>query len=104
MLWSYILAIVGLAGFVLAGKRVWWSWYINLGAQVLWFAYAIITKQYGFIIGAVVYSVVFAQNAIKWTRDHKKSLLIDPQPWSQEKKIQFRKDWDARYNETLKEE
>lgn len=68
--WSWILGIVGLAGFILAGKKVWWCWYINLGCQVLWFAYAIVTHQYGFIATALVYSVVFAKNAISWTREH----------------------------------
>ncbi len=69
--WSYILAIVGVAGFVLAGNQVWWAWYVNIAAQGLWFTYAIATQQYGFLIGAVVYTVVFTRNAIKWTRKHR---------------------------------
>jgi NADH:ubiquinone oxidoreductase subunit 5 (subunit L)/multisubunit Na+/H+ antiporter MnhA subunit len=75
MLWSWILAVVGLAGFVLAGRHVWWCWYINLGCQVLWFAYAIVTHQFGFIASAIVYSVVFFGNARKWTREHHEKQL-----------------------------
>jgi hypothetical protein len=70
-LWSWILTIVGLTGFILAGRKVWWSWYINIACQGLWFAYAIVTKQYGFIVASLAYTVVFTQNAIKWTREHR---------------------------------
>lgn len=70
MWWSWILTVVGLTGFILAGKRVWWAWYINIGCQVLWFTYAIITSQYGFIVASIAYTVVFTKNAIAWTRDH----------------------------------
>lgn len=68
-IWSWLLTIVGVTGFILAGRKVWWAWYINLACQVLWFAYAIVTAQYGFIAAALVYSVVFTQNAVKWTRE-----------------------------------
>lgn len=73
MYWSWLLGSVGLIGFVLAGRKVWWSWYINLGCQVLWFTYAIATRQYGFIATAVVYAVVFSGNARKWTKEHKEA-------------------------------
>ena len=68
--WSWLLGAVGVVGFVLAGRRVWWSWYINLAWQGLWFAYAFITSQYGFIATALVYTVVFGKNAISWTKEH----------------------------------
>lgn len=69
--WSWLLGAVGVVGFILAGRRVWWSWYINLACQGLWFAYAIITQQYGFIATALVYTVVFGKNAISWTKEHR---------------------------------
>lgn len=73
--WSWALGIIGVVGFILAGRRLWWAWYINLACQGLWFAYAIATEQLGFLISAIVYTVVFAQNSIKWTKDHKKEKL-----------------------------
>lgn len=73
-LWSWLLTIVGVTGFILAGRKVWWAWYINLACQILWFAYAIVTAQYGFIVAALVYSVVFTQNAVKWTRERRKEI------------------------------
>ena len=68
--WSWILTAVGLTGFVFVGRKDWWAWYINIGCQVLWFSYAIVTAQYGFIVAALAYTIVFTRNAIKWTKDH----------------------------------
>lgn len=69
--WSWLLTLVGVTGFVLAGRKVWWCWYVNIGCQGLWLAYALVTAQYGFIVASVVYVVVFTRNAISWTREHR---------------------------------
>lgn len=76
-LWSYLLTVVGLTGFALATYKVWWCWYINIFCQALWFTYAIVTEQYGFIAASIAYTVVFTNSAIKWTRDRKKQ---EPEP------------------------
>lgn len=68
--WSWLLTVVGVTGFVLAGRKIWWAWYINIGCQALWMSYAIATRQWGFIVAAVIYTVVFTQNAVRWTRQH----------------------------------
>lgn len=70
--WSWLLGLVGVLGFILAGRKVWWAWYINIANQVLWFAYSCVTHQWGFLVATFVYLFVFIQNAIKWTREHKK--------------------------------
>lgn len=75
--WSWILTAVGLTGFVLAGKKVWWCWYINIACQALWMTYAIVTEQWGFIVAALAYTFVFTKNAIEWTRDHRQKQEID---------------------------
>lgn len=67
MYWSYILTAVGVFGLYMAGKKVRWAWLIGLVAQFLWLAYAIVTKQYGFIISAVAYGFVYARNHIIWS-------------------------------------
>jgi hypothetical protein len=69
-IWSYVLGVIGVFGFILAGRRIWWSWYVNIACQFLWFAYAIVTNQLGFLLSSVVYFVVFIGNARKWTKDH----------------------------------
>lgn len=71
-IWSFIVTGVGLFGFILAGRKVWWAWYVNLGCQVLWFIFGLVTAQYGFLISALVYTIIFTQNAIKWTKERKK--------------------------------
>lgn len=68
-MWSWVLGFVGVLGFILAGKKIWWSWYINLGNQILWLIYSLVTEQYGFLVATAVYTVVFTKNAIAWTRD-----------------------------------
>lgn len=68
--WSWLLTAVGVTGFILAGRKVWWAWYVNLACQGLWLAYALATHQYGFIVASAVYTVVFTRNAVAWTREH----------------------------------
>jgi hypothetical protein len=68
---DWVVTIVGLTGFFLAGRKIWWAWYVNLGCQALWVAYAIVSQQYAFIIAAMAYSIIFVKNAIAWTKEHR---------------------------------
>lgn len=63
------LSAIGVIGFFLAGRKIWWSWYINIACQILWVIFALSTQQLGFLLGAAVYVVVFTGNAYRWTRD-----------------------------------
>ena len=78
MWWSWVLTAVGVTGFVLAGKKIWWAWYINIGCQALWVTYAIVTEQWGFIVASAVYTVVFTRNALAWTREHREETRVLP--------------------------
>lgn len=69
-IWSWILSAVGLVGFFFAGRKVWWAWYINIACQALWFIYAIVSEQYGFIVASLAYTFLFTKNAIAWTKEH----------------------------------
>ena len=69
--WSWALTIMGVSCFWLAGRKVWWAWYVGLATQVLWTAYAFATRQWGFLLGVPLYSVVYATNAVRWTREHR---------------------------------
>lgn len=71
--WSLALTIIGVVGFKLAGKKVWWAWYINIANQAIWVAYAIFTRQWGFLLGVPFYLAVFIPNATEWTRDRHRS-------------------------------
>lgn len=70
MFWSWALTLIGVSGFFLAGRKIWWCWYINIANQILWTAYAVITEQWGFLIGVPIYLGVFIPNAVRWTREH----------------------------------
>lgn len=60
--WSWLLTSIGVASLFCAGSRPRIGWAIAFLAQFLWMAYAIITRQYGFFAGAVLYAIVFARN------------------------------------------
>lgn len=78
-IWSWLLSIVGVAGFILAGRKIWWAWYINIFCQGLWLAYAVSSEQWGFLFGGVIYTVVFVNNAWKWTAEHKRNATTPKQ-------------------------
>lgn len=66
--WSWVLSCIGVTGLLLIGKRKWWAWGIAALNEMLWICYALITRQYGFIFGALAYMTVHAHNARKWKR------------------------------------
>lgn len=81
MLWSFILMAFGVAGLYLAGKKNYWGWGLGLVAQALWASYAITTGQWGFLISAFVYGVVYARNFFKWA----------PEFWSRDLRAMFKR-------------
>lgn len=68
-LWSWVLSLIGVTGLLLVGRRKWWAWGVTALNEVLWIAYALVTRQYGFIFGALAYISVHAHNARKWHRE-----------------------------------
>lgn len=69
--WSWALTTIGVTAFYLTSRKVWWGWWINVGGQVVWLAYAIITVQFGFVVAALLYAWVFWRNAMLATRTHR---------------------------------
>lgn len=70
-MWSWALTIVGVTGLYLAGRKVWWAWFVGLGAQALWLIYAVTTRQWGFVASAFLYGAVYARNASAWAASRK---------------------------------
>jgi len=64
--WSWLLMAVGVTGVYLSGRRLWWGWLVGVSSEVLWIAYAVTTRQYGFVVAALVYGTMFAVNARRW--------------------------------------
>lgn len=69
-LWSWVLTLVGVFCFWLAGRKVWWAWYVGLAGQITWAAYSLITQQWGFLVGVGLYTFVYTKNARAWTIEH----------------------------------
>lgn len=66
--WSWALMLVGVTGLYLAGlggRATIAGWIVGVAAQFLWFAYAIVTKQYGFIVSSLAYGSISALNLRK---------------------------------------
>jgi hypothetical protein len=69
IIWSVGLAAIGILGLVLAGRKSSIGWAVGLSAQALWVVYALITKQYGFILSAAAYGYVYFTNWRKWKKE-----------------------------------
>lgn len=69
--WSIAVTLVGLLGFWLAGRKIWWAWHIGVANQLLWVIYAVTAQQWGFLIGVPIYGAVFGRNAYLWTKEHR---------------------------------
>jgi len=67
--WSYILAAIGVTGIFFVGRKTIWGWHILLVNEALWITYAIITKQYGFILSAIAYAAVYIRSYIHWSKE-----------------------------------
>lgn len=66
---SWVITIIGMSGFILAGRKVWWSWYLNIACQIFWFMYALVSDTPAFLLAAMFYFVIFSVNAYKWTKE-----------------------------------
>lgn len=59
---------VGVTGLWLVGSKRSIGFVIGLFAQALWFTYAVVTEQYGFIVACAAYGSVHARGLYRWTR------------------------------------
>lgn len=69
--WSWLLMSVGIAGLWMAGRKNAWGWVLGIAAQVLWFAYAVSTQQWGFLVSCFAYGWVYVTNARRWFAEDK---------------------------------
>lgn len=69
MFWSWVLAIIGVAGIYFVGRKTIWGWLVLLFNEALWITYALITDQYGFIFSALAYAIVYIRSYIHWSKE-----------------------------------
>jgi len=60
-LWSFALATIGVTGLLIAATRPRIGWWFNIAAQAAWVAYAVATRQWGFLLTAVAYAAAYVR-------------------------------------------
>lgn len=70
--WSWILTGCGVTAMILTGMHLKIGWIVGILGQTLWVAYALWTKQYGFLAGAFAFGSVYAYNWLRWHRKDKR--------------------------------
>ncbi|SCF78891.1 hypothetical protein GA0115259_1025516 [Streptomyces sp. MnatMP-M17] len=73
--WSYLLTAVGVFGLYLAGRKSPAGWAVGVAAQLLWFAYAVSTEQWGFIVSCLAYGWVYSKNFLAWRQPTKEEAV-----------------------------
>jgi hypothetical protein len=68
-LWSWGLAIIGVAGIYFVGRKTLWGWFVLLFNEAIWIIYAVVTEQYGFIVSAIAYAAVYIKSYLHWKED-----------------------------------
>lgn len=56
--WPWTLTALQVVALWAAGRSFWWGWLLGGSVQMPWIAYAIVTKQIGFIPGCIVSALV----------------------------------------------
>lgn len=70
-LWSWALAVIGMTGMWLAGRKRWYAWLVNLGSQTVWLSYGVATRQWGFVASAFGFGTVYVINHRRWRREER---------------------------------
>lgn len=63
---SWFLSVITLLHMWLMGNKWKYAPHFGVVIQIPWMIYAIMTEQYGLILGAVGFIIVNTRNAIKW--------------------------------------
>jgi nicotinamide riboside transporter PnuC len=71
VLWSYVLAGLGILSLYLTGKKMKSGWIVGLINSGLWIVYGITSNQFGFIISAVFFIAVQLKNYLSWRKEEK---------------------------------
>lgn len=67
-MWSWILALCGITGTYIVGRKNRMGWVVLFFNETLWIIYALHTKQYGFILGSLAYMAVYIKSHRSWAK------------------------------------
>ena len=62
----YLLSIITIYIYLLAGEKSKKTWLVALASQVLWLVWIIAAKAWGLLPGNFVLWIVFYKNYLKW--------------------------------------
>lgn len=65
-IFAWILSLTSCLMLWLMGNKSIFGIYVGIFNQVLWFVYIFITKQYGLLLGVILYTIVHIRNLVKW--------------------------------------
>jgi hypothetical protein len=65
---SYILGGISCVVLWMMGNKNRMALVIGALSQILWVTYSIYLKQYGLIISAILYFIVYIRNYIEWSK------------------------------------
>ena len=65
---SWILSITSVIMLWLMGNKNKYAPYVGIFNQMLWIYFVLTTKQYGLLLGVVMYLIVHIRNAVKWQK------------------------------------
>lgn len=63
---SLVLTLLGLISLLLLGMKSAWGWVVGLVDEVVWIAYAVLTRQWAFIASALAYGVFYTRGLLLW--------------------------------------
>jgi hypothetical protein len=67
--WSWILATIGVTGMFMVGQKTLRGWVVLFCNECLWISYSIQSHQYGFIIMALSYMIVYTRSYLEWKKN-----------------------------------
>lgn len=76
MWWSIVLTIIGLSGLFLVIRKQRLGFAVGVVVQFLWIAYAVTTRQWGFIASALAYGVLNALGWVRWKSEAESATKI----------------------------
>ncbi|MBR0848452.1 hypothetical protein JQ543_11935 [Bradyrhizobium diazoefficiens] len=63
------MSLMTMYGYWVIGNKSWWSWYVPLFTQALWFIWIAISGNFGFLPAAVFLTAIATRNLFKWRRE-----------------------------------
>ena len=73
-IWSVALGIAGISGQYIIGKKSHKGYLVGMGTQILWFIFAVQTKQYGFILLCSLYFGIYFKSWREWRADERAAI------------------------------